>query len=264
MLTMTASDGLVRPAGAAARQYVEFVVAAFVRRGRDGTGVHWSPRRVAFRHPPHAARDEVDRFFGTTVEYGRGGDQMWLDRETAALPMRASDSRLSGILLRYADSLLPAVSRDAGFVGIAHNAIVHELSTGSVSVAKGAARLGMSARTLQRRLRSHHTSHRQLLDETRFDLATFYLSDPKISITEMSIMLEFADLSAFTRAFKRWSGMTPSEFRRRHKTRAPGVCVELAARRGRDRTKSRARLGSHDARGILQDFVDAGRCATPR
>jgi AraC-like DNA-binding protein len=227
-----------------ARQFREFVVAAFVRRGRDGTGVHWSPRRVAFGHPPHEARHEVDRFFGTTVEYGLGADHVWLDRETAALPLRASDSRLSAILLRYADSLLAAVPKPTGFVGLAHNAIVHELSAGRVSVAKGAAHLGMSARTFQRRLRSHNLSHRQLLDETRFDLASAYLSDPKTSITEISIMLEFADVSAFTRAFKRWSGMTPSEFRRRQSGRAAEAVV-LAARHGHDRTKRRAQLESH-------------------
>jgi AraC-like DNA-binding protein len=230
-------------AGHDARQFREFAVATFVRRGRDATGVHWIPRRVAFGHAPHEARDEVERFFGTTVEYGHGPDHMWFDRDTAALPLRASDSRLSAILLRYADSLLPA-SSGAGFVGMAHNAIVHELSTGSVSVAKGAARLGMSARTLQRRLRSHHVSHRQLLDESRFDLASAYLCDPSTSITQISIMLEFADVSAFTRAFKRWSGMTPSEFRRRHGSRAPGTSEALAARCGHDRTKSRDQLES--------------------
>jgi AraC-like DNA-binding protein len=230
-------------AGPVARQYREFVTAALVRRGRDGTGEHWTPKRVSFGHPPHQESDEVERFFGTTVEYGGRADHLWLDRETAALPLRASDSKLSAILLRYADSLLVAVPDHAGFVSRAHHAVAHELSRGHASVARGAARLGMSARTLQRRLRSHHTSHRQLLDDTRFDLASAYLCDPSVSITEMSFLLDFADVSAFTRAFKRWSGMTPSEFRSKHARRSPGVSLAMAVKRGRDRARSRNDAG---------------------
>jgi len=229
--------------GAVGRQYREFIVAALVQRGRIAAGVHWSPRRVSFGHPPHDARDEVDRFFGTTVEYGLGADSVWLDRATAALPLRSSDSKLSAILLRYADSLLAAIPGGTGFVGRAHDAITRELSAGGISVAKAAGRLGMSARTFQRRLKSARTSHRDLLDETRYDLASAYLSDPTVSITQLSFMLDFADVSAFTRAFKRWSGLTPSAFRERHGSRAPGTAATVAARCARGRCKSRGEVG---------------------
>ena len=225
--------------GAIGRQYREFIVAAFVQRGRVAAGVHWSPRRVSFGHPPHDARDEVDRFFGTAVEYGLRGDTVWLDRPTAALPLRSSDSKLSAVLGRYADSLLATAPGGTGFVGLAHDAITRELSAGGVSVAKAAGRLGMSARTFQRRLKGARTSHRHLLDETRYDLASAYLSDPSVSITQLSFMLDFADVSAFTRAFKRWSGLTPSAFRERHGNRTPGTAAAVATRCGRHRCTSR-------------------------
>jgi AraC-like DNA-binding protein len=202
--------------GPAACQCREFLWAAVVRRGRDGTGLAWKPRRVAFGHPAHAGSPEAHRFFGRTVEYGLRSDHMWIDRATATLPFRSADSKLSAILLRYADSLLAAVPSQDGFVGQAHHAITGELAGGAISVARGAARLGMSARTFQRKLKEHHTSHRELLDETRYDLASAYLSDPSVSITQLTFILGFADVSAFTRAFKRWSGTTPSAFRRQH------------------------------------------------
>jgi AraC-like DNA-binding protein len=220
-------------AGVIGRQYREFITAATVRRGRDSTGVHWVPRRVVFGHPAHEAREELDRFFGVRVEYDRPADDVWIDRKTAALPLRSSDSRLSAVLIRYADSLLAKIPDRTGFVALARRAIAGALAAGGVSVAKGAARLGMSARTFQRRLASHRTSHHRLLDETRYDLASAYLCDPTISITQLTFMLDFADVSAFTRAFKRWSGMTPSEFRRRHVKE--GASSAMAAMRGKKR-----------------------------
>jgi len=221
-------------AGVIGRQYREFIIAATVLRGREATGVHWIPRRVAFGHPAHEARHELDRFFGTRVEYDLPADELWIDRKTAALPLRSSDSKLSTILIRYADSLLASVPDRTGFVAQARRAIAGELAAGGVSVAKGAARLGMSARTFQRRLAGNRTSHQRLLDETRYDLASAYLCDPTISVTQLTFMLDFADVSAFTRAFKRWSGMTPSEFRRRH-VRQGRESTAMAAARGKRR-----------------------------
>jgi AraC-like DNA-binding protein len=221
-------------AGVVGRQYREFIIAATVRRGRDSTGIPWIPRRVVFGHPAHEARQELDDFFGTRVEYDLPADEVWIDRKTAALPLRSSDSRLSAVLIRYADSLLGKIPDRTGFVAMARRAIAGELAAGSVAVAKGAARLGMSARTFQRRLASHRTSHHRLLDETRYDLASAYLCDHSISITQLTFMLDFADVSAFTRAFKRWSGMTPSEFRRRH-VREGRESTAMATARGKRR-----------------------------
>jgi AraC-like DNA-binding protein len=173
------------------------------------------------------------------VEYGLRADALWLDQATAALPLRSADCKLSAILLRYADSLLAAAPGGVRFVELAHHAITRALSSGTVSVAKAAAHLGISARTFQRRLRSVKTSHRDLLDQTRYDLASAYLSDPSVSITALSFMLDFADVSAFTRAFKRWSGLTPTAFRQRYGSRARGAAAAMAAKCARERQKSR-------------------------
>jgi len=74
--------------------------------------------------------------------------------------------------------------------------------------------LAMSQRTLQRKLREHDTSHQQLLDDLRKNLARTYLDEPSMSIGEVAYLLGFSESSAFHRAFKRWTGQTPSEYRR--------------------------------------------------
>ena len=76
-----------------------------------------------------------------------------------------------------------------------------------------AADFGMSQRTLQRKLSDIGLSYQQLLDETRHELARRYLDDQGKSVTEITFLLGFSEQSAFTRAFKRWSGMSPSAYR---------------------------------------------------
>jgi AraC-like DNA-binding protein len=74
-------------------------------------------------------------------------------------------------------------------------------------------KLGLSARTLQRKLQEEGTSYQELLEETQRTLAEFYLQKPEIAICEVSYLLGFAQPSAFHRAFRRWTGLTPGEFR---------------------------------------------------
>jgi AraC-like DNA-binding protein len=90
-----------------------------------------------------------------------------------------------------------------------------ELKGGDASLEVLAARLGMSARTLQRKLRALGTSHQELLDEMRKALAVRYLAEPDVAVCEVAYLLGFSESSAFHRAFKRWTGTTPSEFRKR-------------------------------------------------
>lgn len=85
---------------------------------------------------------------------------------------------------------------------------------GNTAVDRVAEQLGMSARTLQRKLRTFGTSHQELLDEMRKDLAMRYLHEPEMAVCEVAYLLGFSESSAFHRAFKRWTGTTPSEFRR--------------------------------------------------
>jgi AraC-like DNA-binding protein len=75
-------------------------------------------------------------------------------------------------------------------------------------------RLGLSARTLQRKLNEEGTSHQELLDELRRDLSRNYLLEPNMSVAEAAFLLGFSDPSAFHRAFRRWTGMTPKQFQR--------------------------------------------------
>ena len=91
--------------------------------------------------------------------------------------------------------------------------LLEHLCSGEVSEDAMAEQLHMSRRTLQRKLAKADLTYQKLVDDTRRDLAMRHLEDPRHSVTDVTFLLGFSQQSAFTRAFKRWTGMSPSEYR---------------------------------------------------
>ncbi|MDX1486779.1 MAG: helix-turn-helix transcriptional regulator, partial [Acidiferrobacterales bacterium] len=91
--------------------------------------------------------------------------------------------------------------------------LLEQLSSGHASQASVASALHMSLRTLQRRLRAEGTSYKELLEQTRRDLAARYMKESYLSVGEVTFLLGFSEPANFARAFKRWHGVTPTEYR---------------------------------------------------
>ena len=111
-----------------------------------------------------------------------------------------------------AQHYLAALDRD-DVVSRARAAILALLPEGEPSKGAVAERLAMSERTLTRRLAVDETSYRRLLDDVRRELAVAYMAEPRRSVIETAFLLGFTDQSNFARAFKRWTGETPTEYR---------------------------------------------------
>jgi AraC-like DNA-binding protein len=139
---------------------------------------------------------------------------MVIDRAVLSLPMQRPDPSLRAILERHADILLGELG-DEDDIGRTRGVILEGLREGDTSIERTARRLGMSVRTLQRVLRGSGHTFADLVDESRRELARRYLGDPNLSIQEIAHLLAFGDLRGFYRAFKRWEGSTPAEFRKR-------------------------------------------------
>ena len=99
-------------------------------------------------------------------------------------------------------------------VNRAKTAILEELGEGSVTESAIADYLHMSTRNLNRKLSAENTSFKTLMLEIRTELANQYINDATLTLTEISFMLGFSEISSFSRAYKRWTGMSPSEARR--------------------------------------------------
>jgi AraC-like DNA-binding protein len=200
----------------APRHTSEFLLAAWVRAGRIVTALDWTPNEVHFAHAaPHDVR-EHERIFRTRVHFGMGQNMLLLPLPLLQTPCVRADPGLASVLDRYAVDRLEKAPRTNTSADRVRTLIRDELRGGEPTAARIATRLKMSVRTLNRLLAAEDTSFRDLLDALRRELAIELLAG-EASIAEVGFLLGFAELSSFHRAFRRWTGRTPAEFRQAHR-----------------------------------------------
>ena len=197
---------------AAPRQTAELLLAAWVRAGRVATRTTWSPAEVRFAHREPRDSGEHRRFFGAPLRFATGENALVFPTALLELPCRRGDPSLLALLDRYAADRLGA-PRAETFADRARAALSEELQAGTVTALGLAVRLKVSIRTLHRALAAERTSFRALLDQLRLEIARRHLVDDRMSIAEVGFLVGFSELSAFHRAFKRWTGRTPVAFR---------------------------------------------------
>jgi AraC-like DNA-binding protein len=203
----------LRPSADPADEAVDAFVAATVRLCRTLCGRMFSPLAVELRRAPPADPSPFARYFRLPVTFGAPLDALTFDRVSAEARLltanaeiaRANDAVAAEYLARLSASRLTPRVRSA---------IVEQLPQGEPDPSVVARRVGMSLRTLQRRLSEEGTSFQTLLDETRESLARGYLDEGRYSVSEITYLLGFAGVSNFSRAFKRWTGQSPSSYRR--------------------------------------------------
>ena len=202
------------------RHPVECQLALAVLQGRWSIGEEFVPRAVCFAHARPACVSEQERIFGAPVHYGCPRNELVLDRDLLARPQRLAEPRLLALMDRQLEGLLSQRPENPRFRDTVQRCMMDELPDREPVMAAISVKLHMSRRSLQRRLQSEGTSFAEVLSELRRDLALRYLSDPRIAIGEVGFLLGFLDLSAFHRAFKRWTGSTPAEYQRSAQARS--------------------------------------------
>lgn len=162
-----------------------------------------------------AGHAEYLRVFGALPRFNAAANVARFDAALLAWPVPNADVSLYPVLQQHAEQLLKerAVQAGAGIVPQVRGTIVQRLSQGQVRVATVAEELGLSARTLQRKLADAGSSFQQVLDEARFALARDYLRQPGLSLVDIAFLLGYQEQSAFTHAFREWSGMNPGAWR---------------------------------------------------
>jgi AraC-like DNA-binding protein len=202
-----------RPA-AITRPYAEYTLAAVFLRTRMGTNQSYRLVRVEFSHPAPADISEHERIFECPVTFGADTCQMVIGREVWEMPRIGGDPTLFSLLDTHARMLMDQLPSPADIVGRVREAIAAELRGGNPKLESIARRLAVSPRTLQRRLRDQAIVFNDMVDAMRFRAARSYLAHEDIAGSEVAYLLGFAEQSSFNRAFRRWSGQTPTEYRR--------------------------------------------------
>jgi len=197
------------------RPYAEYTLAAVFLRTRVATHKQYPLVRVDFSHSRPADISEHERVFECPVRFDADSCRLVIEREVWNMPRLGGDPALFSVLETHARMLLEQVPAPDDIVGRVRRAIDAELRGGDPSLESIAKQLAISPRTLQRRLRDHGVVFNDVLDEMRFQAAKWYLSQRDVAGTEVAYLLGFAEQSSLNRAFKRWSGETPTEYRRR-------------------------------------------------
>jgi len=197
------------------RHQIEFCMFAVIRICRMLTGQHLVPQHFSIAHHRSGAISEMARFVGTKVEFGADTDEFALNVGARELPLIHSDSYLNDLLLKNCEAALAHRKSDLSQLRTrVENAISSLLPHGRVILGDIARSLGMSERTLARKLSDEGLNFTEILEQLRRDLAVRYLDDRKLHVSKIAWLLGFQEVSAFTHAFKRWTGKTPSEMRR--------------------------------------------------
>lgn len=200
--------------GAPEPVYVDYTFAAFLERSRLRAYPGWSPSLVEFRHPAPEDAKPYQSVFNCPVVFDASGDRLWCEIEDWTARSAEADAPLGLLLEEHARLLSEAVPIHGGFVSTLRSVIADVLSDGAPSELV-ARKLAMSVRSLQRRLKQERTTYSAVLDSLREELARQYLADSDLAISEVAFLLGFSEQSSFHRAFKRWTGAAPGEWRKR-------------------------------------------------
>jgi len=200
------------------RYVADFLVATFslVLQLHYSSG-HPEYREVWFMHPqPSDTRMYEAVFAGSKLVFsapfnGFNGPAARLDR-----PLETANPSLHDVLREHSERLLAEIAPDDSLVARVSTDILHAMREGRASAELTASRLAMSRRTLARQLADQGTTYKDLLQQTRYRTAIHHLRYSAQTTEDIAFLLGFSECVAFVRAFRRWSGHSPPDYRRLH------------------------------------------------
>ena len=191
----------------------EATLASAVSISRQVSPAPFAPVEVHFKHRQPRTTEFHERYFGCPVYFGSDLDALLLSPGSLARPNRLGDKGITRFLDSHLDGELRQVVDDASLETLARDVIARSLSEGIPKMGDVARSLGLSARSLHRRLAESGLSFRTLTETTRWELAEGLLRDERYSLSEIAFLTGFSEQSAFNRACKRWIGRSPAAHR---------------------------------------------------
>jgi AraC-like DNA-binding protein len=187
------------------RQVSDYVLMQMINLIRAAAGRSWRPSEVHCEGDPPAHAEQIAALASRSTHFGAPCMAIVFPRRVLALRLPPSGDRGAA-----GEELLP----DAEFEGSVRQTVDALLRLGSLNLAATAEAAGVSVRSFQRRLAETGASFGEIVDAARFDTARKLLADPTVKVIDVSTQLGYSDSANFTRAFRRWTGLPPQEFRR--------------------------------------------------
>jgi AraC-like DNA-binding protein len=196
-------------------QITDFALMRFVARIRAAAGSHWRPVSVGLMHRQPTDFSEYERRLGPRIFFDQPVNSITISAATLALPMPNADPQLFKLVKRYCEEEIERQKSTNHPLNGIREAMIRCLHQGSFGPQHVAKELGLTPGSLHRRLKAEGTSFLRLLDDTRRCLAHRYLLESSLKLTDIAARVGYSELSAFSRASRRWFGTSPRSFRRR-------------------------------------------------
>lgn len=177
---------------------------------RLGGNPQWAPAQVHFEHTAPADPALQRRLFDAPVHFAQPRNALIFASDWLQMPLRVAPGEIAAA----PSSRQPAHAPNGDLMRELRRRVLSALPQGGVTIDDIAAQLGLSERTLQRRLQTLGLSFQQFVEELRFETACRYLRQGHLPLTEIGYLLGYSEPSAFSRAFRRWSGVSPLSYRR--------------------------------------------------
>ncbi len=194
----------------------DFELGAFAQAASFRQSEGYNPSyEVHFMHPePKDTSEYALSFPHGRPRFGQPTSAFLLSRELFERPMPTADPKLHEVIRKHADVLLSELPDNASFAGRVRDLLMAELRGGNPTAPHIAQQLHISSRTLTRKLEQEGTTFKGELENLRKQLARGYVGGTDLTLSEIAFLLGFSQVAAFHRAFKRWTGKTPMEYRR--------------------------------------------------
>ncbi len=196
-----------------ARHDCEMSMATVMRLNRLTSQEHWWPKEVWFQHAKPKDTSEHARIFRAPVRFGMPANALILDRRALDLLLKTARPVSHRLLTKAAQQLLAEAGSSLSVSQSAASFIRQNLGNGPFELEAAARALGLSSRSLQRMLRQESTSYRDLVQQARCNLSEYLLLESGITSTAAAHALGYSEHSVFHRAFKKWHGKTPGNYR---------------------------------------------------
>ncbi|MCZ7599600.1 MAG: AraC family transcriptional regulator [Gammaproteobacteria bacterium] len=195
------------------RQDAELSLGMFCNIFRHALGNDWSPLEVCFEHSAPDGADEHTTCFGAPVRFNARTNAIAFRRGDLDTPMPQADPYLYSIVESFLKSRCHVEPSPEDVAAVIRDTIKLNLNERTPTATEVARIMGLTGYGLRKLLRSHGLSFRDLLRAARQDLALKYMADPEVSLTDIALVLGYSELSAFSRAFHAWTGMSPQRYR---------------------------------------------------
>lgn len=195
------------------RSLGESLMASWYAFGRWIVGVDLPLKEVLFVHAPPQDIQAYETFFECPVRFDARENALVFSKSLLDMPLVQADETLHLAMRAQAHAAMEKAFSTQDIALRLRHALVPLMPKCEATLEKAAVALGMSSRSLQRRLAEASCKFQAVLDAVRQELAQVYLRDPELSALDVSLLLGYAEQSSFTRAFRAWFGTSPSDWR---------------------------------------------------